>query len=263
MVDQYLIDYSINFSRDSVLVSLSGGINSMAVLCWLATLPNEFKPKELHLYYVHFREHSPQTFKFVADGVRYAREKFSNLFVVIKRVSLLKFFEDQQMIPHPIISPCSRELKFKPIEQYIEDHDIDLDLIGYIRTEKKRIKRQEQASKKVTMKIYPISHFSDQDCFELVEKEIGWYPEIYKFKDNGKQVFKHNNCLPCKNMSQKDLQAVAKYYPKYWGKAQNLANKLGAYWGRLPIFKTDQSEQQALEAEPDNYQGSCDYCLFD
>ena len=34
-----------DYSDRKVLIGLSGGINSMALLCWLATIEDKFKPK--------------------------------------------------------------------------------------------------------------------------------------------------------------------------------------------------------------------------
>lgn len=80
------------------MIGLSGGINSMAVLCWC--VESGIKPKEVHLYYAHFEEHSPDTFQFVADGIRYARKHFDCVKVKITRNSILRFFEEVKMILH-------------------------------------------------------------------------------------------------------------------------------------------------------------------
>lgn len=40
-----------DYSDKNVLIGLSGGINSMAVLCWIAKIPEELKPKKLFLFY--------------------------------------------------------------------------------------------------------------------------------------------------------------------------------------------------------------------
>ncbi len=59
-----------DFSDKNVLVGLSGGINSAAVLCWLAAMPEEAKPKELHLFYnmdgrdfLRVKEHFPDKYE--------------------------------------------------------------------------------------------------------------------------------------------------------------------------------------------------------
>ena len=88
------------YGDDRVLIGLSGGINSMAVLCDL--IESGVKPKELHLYYAHFAEHSPDTFQFVADGIRYAKKHFDNVQVKITSNSIIKYFKEQNLIPHPI-----------------------------------------------------------------------------------------------------------------------------------------------------------------
>jgi tRNA(Ile)-lysidine synthase TilS/MesJ len=56
-MQQELFTNYIDYSNQKVLIGLSGGINSMAVLCCLALYPDELKPKELHLFYAHFDEH--------------------------------------------------------------------------------------------------------------------------------------------------------------------------------------------------------------
>ncbi len=223
-------NYKIDFSNQSILIGLSGGINSMAVLCWLVELPNEYKPKELHLFGADFVEHSPDTPKFVADGIRYARKNFQNLKVKITRNSVIKYFRKSKMIPHPMLSPCSRELKIEPMKKYIEENGIDLDLIGYVREEKRRIEKQIQRGAK--NKTYPISHYTNEECFEIVKRHIGWYPAIYDIMENGKRVFTHNNCLPCKNMTTKQMQKVEMYFPTYWNKANELTCEIGQHWGR-------------------------------
>ena len=58
---------AVDYRSVKVMIGLSGGINSMAVLVWLAQY--ELRPKELHLFYAHFEEHSPGTLEFVLAGV--------------------------------------------------------------------------------------------------------------------------------------------------------------------------------------------------
>lgn len=247
--------FDYDFTGKRVMVSLSGGINSAAVLCYLATEHKpEYRPKEIWLFYSHLREHSPGTGRFVCDQIRYAKRKFDRVTWRIHRASVVKFFENKKFIPHPMLSPCSEHLKMIPAMEFMKEHSIDLDLIGYVREEKRRIKRQLAKGK--TDKVYPISHYSNEDCFSLVEREIGWYPEIYKIKEGNRQVFLHNNCLPCKNFQgylkadgecSEDYQSVKKYYPQYFEKARSIAESIDGYWGR----------------EPDFIDGHCKFCEFD
>ena len=82
-------------------------------------------------------------------------------------------------------------------------------------------------------KHYPIGEYSDEWCFEIVDRHIGWHPKIYDILDkNGKRIFKHNNCLPCKNMYPEDFEAIKIYYPKYYEQAMKLSIELKKYWGR-------------------------------
>jgi len=224
-----------HLNGQKILVGLSGGINSMAVLCWL--IENEIKPSELHLYYAHFDEHSPDTFQFVADGIRYARKNFKNVKVKITHNSALKYFESEHLIPHPMLSPCSKELKIEPMERYSFENGIAVDLVGYVKHElKKRAKRQFS---KIEIKLfeaekeYPIGDFSDEWCFEIVEKHLGWYPLIYKIMDDkGRRIFLHNNCLPCKNMTLSQMESVKRFYPVHHQNAMKLTDKIQSYWGR-------------------------------
>lgn len=240
------------------MVGLSGGINSMAVLCWL--IEQDIKPKELHLFYAHFDEHSPDTFQFVADGIRYARKHFENVIVKITHNSVLKFFEKQNMIPHPKISPCSEKLKIIPMANYCWDNSIEIDLIGYVRTEAKRIKRMNLAGANnlFLTKEFPIGLLDDDWCFEIVDRHIGWHPAIYDLKDeNGKRLYNHNNCLPCKNMYVKDMKNVAINYPDKMQAASELSKKLNAYWGR-------DAQKYYTEFGKEDYEPQqCEICAFD
>lgn len=270
-----------DYSGEKVLLGLSGGINSAAVLAWISQYPEEFKPKELHLYYAHFEEHSSDTFRFVKDCIRYARKHFENVKVKITRNSVLRFFEEQKMIPHPMLAPCTKHLKIIPMHQYMKEQGIKVDLVGYVREEKKRmfnmaekvdsdiVNRSVQADE--IKKHFPISDKYNEWCFQIVEQTIGWYPEIYNLKWNDldfmtfvvlnlgrfdadiqkrlktklgtrERVFTHNNCLPCKNMQQDDFLAVEFFYPEYHKPAMDLSERLQKMWGRaLKENKGDQT----------------------
>lgn len=226
---------AVNYSGLKVLLPLSGGINSMACLCWLgeAVSPERW-PLELHLHYSHFTEHSPDTFKFVADGIRYARKRFPWVKATILRNSVNKYFLKSKMIPHPTISPCSRELKVIPARNYFQLHDLDIELIGYVNTDMRRFKNLSARNEHAR---FPVLEWSKQECLDYVKRVIGWYPAIYDIKDeNGKDVFSHNNCLPCKNMHPKQLQNVARHFPKFARIAEQTASAIpGAYWGREDV----------------------------
>lgn len=250
----------IDYSRSRVRVPLSAGINSAAVLCGLGEHhPEHLKPLELHLYYAHLQEHSSDSFQFVADLVRYARRTFPVVKVRITRDSVNKYFIEQKMIPHPMISPCSRELKIEPMQRYDVEHGIDVVLIGYVRHEIKRYTRAvaRAVATSRTKDSYPLLSWTDEDCLELVKNVIGWYPAIYDIKwtrqdwliglcrkhEIGRRVFTHNNCLPCKNMTARQIQMVGRHFPSYAIIAQATADRIpGAYWGRddVPdVFKCD------------------------
>jgi 3'-phosphoadenosine 5'-phosphosulfate sulfotransferase (PAPS reductase)/FAD synthetase len=250
-MQQSLLNEFLDLSEMKVLIGLSGGVNSMAVLCYLATVwPKERRPRELHLFYAHFAEHSPDTFKFVLDGIFYAENHYEDVHVSIRFNSVLRFFRNQKMIPHPTVSPCTRKLKIEPIEKYIEENDIDLDLIGYVTEEKKRISRQ--IKKGASKKFYPISSMQNEECFDLVDREIGWHPAIYDLRKTnfrGRQVraFAHNNCLPCKNSSTEDLEQIRLHFPNYFAQAETLELELGQYWGRDSVNKCDSCEHMLFE----------------
>jgi hypothetical protein len=217
-----------------VLLGLSGGINSMAVLCWL--VESGVQPSELHLFYAHFGEHSDDTFKFVKAGIRYARKHFATVRVRVTRNSALRYFEEHNMIPHPMRSPCSIHLKVEPLARYAFEHGIQYDLVGYVKHElKKRMGRQSDLLYRdlfTPEKAYPIGEFSEW-CFAIVRQHIGWYPAIYALKDGkGKRLFNHNNCLPCKNGDVKHLINVKAHFPKKHERAMETSRKIGAYWGR-------------------------------
>ena len=216
------------------MIGLSGGINSMAVLCWVGELPEENHPKELHLFYADFTEHSDDTIQFVLDGLFWAKKVFKNVTYVQTDNSVMQFFEAESFIPHPKISPCSDKLKIIPMLKYCYQNGIDIDLIGYVSKEVKRYKRlvKAGASDLFFKKEFPILNKNDEWCFEIVKKHIGWYPKIYDIKENGKLVFTHNNCLPCKNMTPKQLQKVAQYFPEKWSRAKEVEKNTGSYFGR-------------------------------
>lgn len=281
---------SADYRNEIVGLGLSAGINSMTVLCWLANY--EFKPKDIYIFYAHFKEHSPESLEFVLAGVEYAKKHFENVIFEYTENSILEYFENEKMIPHPTYAPCTRVLKIEPVNRFISKHNITIDLVGYIRTEKRRIVNME--SKGVNdlflSKHFPISDFTDADCFEIVKSEIGWYPKIYdlKWNDAGfmefvkanllrftediqrkilkklgteKPVFKHNNCLPCKNMQIDDLLCVEYFYPEFYKQAMRLSQKLQKHWGRDKDSFVD-AFMTSFGREDWEVENGCKVCLF-
>jgi len=217
------------------MIGLSGGINSMAVLCWLGELPEAQRPNELHLFYADFKEHSPDTLQFVLDGWTWAQSRFKKVQYTQTDNSVMDFFEENDFIPHPTNAKCSVTLKIEPMLKYAYQNDIQIDLIGYVAKEVARAKRALKVGQNdmFFQKEFPILGKDDNWCFEIVAKHLGWYPAIYDIKDKvGKRVFKHNNCLPCKNMTVKQLKSVATHYPDYYARALDVEKNTGSYFGR-------------------------------
>lgn len=241
-----------DFSKQFVMIPISGGINSAAVLCFLIKyLPDEWKPAKLYLYYTHLEEHSPGTLRFVRDLFVLARKHFPNVKTGYNRASVNEFFISQKFIPHPTASPCSTKLKIEPQMAKAVEELIDVQLVGYVKTEMRRYKRAKQYEGKNPVKIdYPLLEFTDDECFEIVKNILGWYPSIYDIrwtryhfeiglcseKQIGKRVFTHNNCLPCKNMTEDQMRAVAYFFPVFARRALETAEKIpNAYWGRNDV----------------------------
>jgi hypothetical protein len=273
-----------NYSDKRVMIGLSGGINSAAVLAYLAKNVID-KPKELFLFYAHFEEHSDDTFSFVNACIDYAKNNFKTVHFTKQDNSINQLFRDKNFIPHPKISECTKTLKILPIIEYMAINKIDVDLVGYVRSERNRINRQIRTGAK--NKEYLISHLTDDDCFSLVKQEIGWFPAIYNIKWNDERiipflkchkqyipekdyltalkyavrgygyfgssrVFAHNNCLPCKNMATWEIYLVKLFYPEKFEKAMETANITESYWGR---------DADGLNESGQN--ASCAFCAFD
>lgn len=252
----------MDYRNKKVLIGLSGGINSMAVLCWLAD--NEFKPKELHLFYAHFEEHSPDTLDFVLAGVEFAKKNFEKVHYKQTNNSVIEFFREQKMIPHPMIAPCTRLLKIMPMANYAIDNGCEVDLIGYVKSELRRVKNMEskRTNNLFFEKNFPIIDQSNEWCFEIVKEKIGWYPKIYDIKDEkGNRIFKHNNCLPCKNWREKDYANGNEHYPDKMKPAKELADELQKHWGRgeNDIYTTWGKQ----EHETNETGQTCEHCAFD
>lgn len=251
--------FTMDIHGKRVMIGLSGGINSMAVLCWLATTTAQ--PSELHLYYAHFKEHSPDTWAFVRSGIEFARSYFPRVVVRVTRTSVLEYFRHQRMIPHPTNGTCSKYLKILPMQAYSAQHGIEVDLIGYVRHELKR--RSAGQSKRLkpdlfsARKLYPIGEFSDEWCLNIVDEMIGWHPRIYDHQDSqGGRLFKHNNCLPCKNMYPKDIEAVQLHYSENYRNALQLSAELKRYWGR------DEAEFYATFGRDLAQESTCTHCTW-
>lgn len=254
------------YEGQKIMIGLSGGINSAAVLAYLAT-QIEYKPETLYLFHANFKEHSDDTIDFVKANVTFAKKHFDNVVYEQDDISLLDFFEEQKTIFAPKFSGCTRMLKVIPMMEFMARHGVKYDLVGYVRSEMSRVKRQ--MARNVAGKSYPIRHLTNEDCFSIVEKTIGWYPAIYHLKWNDERilpyldshghllrpqqrniirkyavrgygysgsprVFKHNNCLPCKNMHQWELFMVKMFFPDHHLNAMNTAAVTGSYWGRSP-----------------------------
>lgn len=275
----------IKIINDTVVgCPLSAGINSAAVLCRLIELG--VKPKELHIFYAHFEEHSPDSLRFVEELIKLAEGNFPVVKSKITYNSVIEFFGEQKMIPHPVASPCTRILKITPMLEYNMANGVEFDLIGYVKNETRRVDKQlAKNDNSLLHKLFPIREFDDEWCFGIVKKYLGWYPAIYdlRWNDEGfcdyvranlhrfdeytqrkllkkigtnKRVFKHNNCLPCKNMYTDDMLAVEYFYPEYMANANELSSKLKAYWGRSAMGYYTAFGREDYEAT------QCEHCQF-
>ncbi len=266
----------VNYSDGRNMIGISGGINSAAALIYLSEFVED-KPDEIYLYYAHLKEHSPDTEKFVLELVEYAKKHFKNVVFESSINSMLEYCEnDFHGIPQPKITPCTKFLKLIHMNKFMAKHNIDRDIVGYVRHEFRRIQRQ--IDRGVKKKDYLIRHLSDEDCFSIVEKYFGWYPAIYNIKWTDKKigeslekwghelhptqrktiqkyhsqgfnnmrksyrVFKHNNCLICKNMHQWEIFMIRIFYPDYYNRAMTTAKKLNSYWGRSDEFINENSD---------------------
>lgn len=124
-----LDDQSPNYEGKQVMIGLSGGINSAAVLCYLNKFV-EYKPKTLYLFHANFLEHSPDTLRFVQDQLKYARANFAQVVYEQSDNSILNHFEQQNIIYAPKFSGCTRMLKIEPMIEFMARHKIDIDLVG-------------------------------------------------------------------------------------------------------------------------------------
>ena len=61
-------------------------------------------------------------------------------------------------------------------------HKIELDIVGYVRHEYKRINRH--IDRGIKNKDYLIRHLSDEDCFSIVDKFLGWFSKAVKHFDH-------------------------------------------------------------------------------
>lgn len=291
-----ILDESQNlYENKRVMIGLSGGINSAAVLVYLAEKV-EYKPKDIYLFYAHFDEHSSDTEKFVHDLVAYARTKFENVHFTQTQNSINEFFTIQKMIPHPMAAPCTRMLKIEPAAVFMETNKIDIDLVGYVRNEQRRIDNQQKRllDELKDTKQYPIKHMTNENCFDLVKEHLGWYPAIYDlmwtdsrivefveqhkcdipekhykilmkyakrgygYKKENLRVFQHNNCLPCKNMQTWEFYIVKCFFPDYFEKAMQTAADISKITGKETYWG-----RNADELNSNGKSAACTFCAFD
>lgn len=228
-----------DFSGRTVLVGVSGGVNSAGLLVHLLTAhPEDRRPARLLLFYAHLREHSPDTGRFALDCMRWARARHPDVACGVHRASALDRFRAERFLPHPAVSPCTSWLKLEPMAAWAESvGGFDVDLVGYVRHERRRVERQRAKGGRAR---YPVAHLSDADCLALVDEHVGWHPAIYDLRrEDGAPAFANNNCLPCKNMHARQLRLVQVHYPDYWDRAVEAAAEIGTYWGRSEEYAGD------------------------
>lgn len=147
--------------------------------------------------------------------------------------------------------------------EYAKENGCDIDLVGYVKEEKRRIKNMliKNPDAKNT-KAFPIADKENEWCFQIVKNEIGFYPAIYDLKDkHNKRVFNHNNCLPCKNWNKGNFASGNKYYPEKMKLAIELEKDLQKHWGREEGDIYTRFEKN--ESETNEEGQTCEYCAFD
>lgn len=231
-----MINHSdINGKR--VLIATSGGINSAAVVVDTIRMIKEGAiPSELHLLYVHINQHSDDSLLFVKDLVEYAKKAFPNTAYKQFNYDVLDFFLEVKMIPHPTSNICTKNIKSENIEQYKAENGIEVDLIGFVKQERNRIKavasnilRQKKENVNINSAIengvsdglfektfFPTANWSDEDCFQEVKKAIGWFPAIYDILWTDERIKPFLESVRGV-MPEKDRQIALKYAERGYG----------------------------------------------
>lgn len=219
-----------NYAGKKVLLGLSGGINSAALLCWLAQAPDAEKPAELHLLSHQFAEHSGDTGPFIDACRAYAHQHFPCVVVDESDNSVLAFFEESKMIPHPRLAPCTRMLKLVPTMAYMARLGITHNVVGYVQSEQQRISKMEEKGEPTEFGVllkdgveagFLIRHFTDAWCLNMVDRHIGWHPAIYdlRWNDSGFMAFLAPIITAYEagntgGLSPKDMRAIKKRFGK-------------------------------------------------
>lgn len=220
-----------------VLIATSGGINSAAVLIDTIRMINEGqKPNELHLLYVHINQHSADTLSFVNALVAYATHHFPETIYRQYHYDVLNYFKSVKMIPHPTSNVCTKNIKSDNIAKYKGEKGIEVDLIGFVKQERSRIKavtshilNQPKENVDVDYAIengvqsglfeatfFPTAKWTDEDCFSEVKKAIGWYPAIYDIFWTDERIIPFLESVK-EQMPEKDRQIAMKYALRGYG----------------------------------------------
>lgn len=220
------------------MIGTSGGINSAAVIVQAVKMIQAgIIPSELHLVYIALNEHSPDTHHFVDACVSYCKSVFPETIYHRVDASVLQFFDENKMIPHPKSDSCTRLLKTIPLAEYKAKYGIEVDLIGYVNSEKQRIKGivsnvtgqnkgdvdanyyiEHGLSKGLFEAIFfPTANISDEDCFVLVKEAIGWHPYIYDILWTDPAIMDYANKMEGK-MPEDARSIIIKYTTQGYGR---------------------------------------------
>lgn len=220
-----------------VLIATSGGINSAAVLIDTIRMIHAGDiPKELHLLYVHINQHSADTLPFVTALVAYAKHHFPETKYTQYNYDVLNYFREVKMIPHPTSNVCTKNIKSVNIDRYKGQHGIEVDLIGFVKQERSRIKAVAShiigiPKEKVNVDdaiqngirdgffeetFFPTAEWTDEDCFTEVKKAIGWYPSIYDILWTDARILPFLESINGQ-MPEEDRQIALKYATRGYG----------------------------------------------
>jgi len=140
------------------------------------------------------------------------------------------------MIPHPTSNVCTENIKSKNLREYRGEKGIEVDLIGFVKQERSRIKAvtaQITGLKKENVNIddaiengvqngffeqtfLPTANWTDEDCFAEVKKAIGWYPNIYDILWSDERIMPFLESVKGQ-MPENDRQIALKYAKRGYG----------------------------------------------
>lgn len=229
-------------------MTISGGKSSAYCAYWAF---KHYKKKNIILYFNDTKWEDVDTYRFLNDLSNYFQHPIT---VDSDGRTPEQIFYDEKILGSNLIPICSKILKAKRLEKFIQTGDIVIFGIGVFENHRAKRIRNRLENKYKIKTIFPLidNYISNKDIDNFLKQSKIKQPRLYNLG------FKHNNCSGgCVRAGKKQWDLLYKTLPVVYKNRERIEIEFSKYFNRNVTFLKDISlkeyrkilEKRSLQSE--------------